>query len=317
MLDQQNFLLHSTFFCDIPSLFEAIPFLITGTQTVFTVEVPANSGPFSDQYYWQNWSLSFGRNDGTVNHLIAIDFVETQFESFMETLNYLFVWKNYLITRASALAKNTERAQTENLLRGIIRGETKSKRLRAEIISSQSSSEESQSSYQPNTESSESSDEDIDDLQPTWKIGDFDLSAALISFRKLQTYTRKVNLLDVDLSMFINRSINPLINVVFGYNSHLSKTGNFTKLEGTTLIKPGIKYNTVIKQHKMDILVIEVDDLFRSSVELKILLFLYAFSCHIFKMDLKAPAIYRMIKIRTCFLPRCGIYLLPARDYFS
>lgn len=32
MLDQQNFLLHSTFFFDIPSLFEAMPFLITGTR---------------------------------------------------------------------------------------------------------------------------------------------------------------------------------------------------------------------------------------------------------------------------------------------
>lgn len=53
MLDQQNFLLHSTFFFDIPSLFEAMPFLITGTRTSIRVETPANSGNFSDQHYWR------------------------------------------------------------------------------------------------------------------------------------------------------------------------------------------------------------------------------------------------------------------------
>ncbi|KAI9327735.1 hypothetical protein BD770DRAFT_432773 [Pilaira anomala] len=42
MLDQQNFLLHSTFFFDIPSLFEAMPFLITGTRTVVRVETPSD-----------------------------------------------------------------------------------------------------------------------------------------------------------------------------------------------------------------------------------------------------------------------------------
>ncbi|KAI9004277.1 hypothetical protein CLU79DRAFT_74488 [Phycomyces nitens] len=30
----------------------------------------------------------------------------------------------------------------------------------------------------------------------------------------------------------------------------------------------------------------------------------YHFKCEIFKMDLKAPAIYRMIRIRSCLIPR-------------
>lgn len=55
---------------------------------------------------------------------------------------------------------------------------------------------------------------------------------------------------------------------------------NFSKLEGSSQIKLDIKYSTMIKQHKMDILVIEVkcpkstakDDLFKLSIELQILL---------------------------------------------
>lgn len=125
---------------------------------------------------------------------------------------------------------------------------------------------------------------------------------------------------------------------------------NFTKLEGNNQIKPDIKYSAIVKQEKMDFLVIEVkcpsskatDDLFKLSVELIILLnrlvtigvdfpvvfgilvygkhytilspsitkqcskvcIFVGYSCDIYKMDLKAPTIYRMIKIRSCYIPR-------------
>ncbi|KAI9486885.1 MAG: hypothetical protein EXX96DRAFT_550939 [Benjaminiella poitrasii] len=62
------------------------------------------------------------------------------------------------------------------------------------------------------------------------------------------------------------------------------------------------------------------DDLFKLSIELQILLnrlvnvginfpvvfgtLFYGFNCDIFKMNLKAPVIYRIIKSRACFIPR-------------
>ncbi|KAI7904163.1 uncharacterized protein BX663DRAFT_431834, partial [Cokeromyces recurvatus] len=137
----------------------------------------------------------------------------------------------------------------------------------------------------------------------------------------------------VNKSMYITLSINPFIDVIFGYNCDLCKAGNLTKLEGSSLIKPDTKYSTTIKQQKMDFLVIEVkcpnssanDDRFKLSIELQILLnrlvnigidspvvfgilvygkrYMFVLIVIFLKMDLKALTIYRMIKIRSCFIP--------------
>ncbi|KAG1141905.1 hypothetical protein G6F37_007961 [Rhizopus arrhizus] len=209
---------------------------------------------------------------------------------------------------------------------------TSNKRLRAEIENEATSSQSSQSSYEPNTDTSE---DVIDDLEPTKlatnenehaekialeHMGNDNLRVCCkVLYNLLQTYTRTVNLQAVDESMYITLSINPFIDVIFGYNCDLSKAGNFTKLEGSSHIKPDIKYSAIIKQYKMDFLVIEVkcpnsnanDDLFKLSIEMQILLnrlvnvgigfpvayefmvsIISCFNCDIFKMDLKAPAIY-------------------------
>ncbi|EIE78326.1 hypothetical protein RO3G_03030 [Rhizopus delemar RA 99-880] len=114
------------------------------------------------------------------------------------------------------------------------------KRLRAEIeneaTSSQSSSQQSQSSYEPNTDTSE---DEIDDLKPTKlatnenghaeeivleHMGNDNLRVCCkVLYNLLQTYTRKVNLQAVDESMYITLSINPFIDVFFDYNCDLSK----------------------------------------------------------------------------------------------
>ncbi|KAG1384442.1 hypothetical protein G6F61_000455 [Rhizopus arrhizus] len=83
-----------------------------------------------------------------------------------------------------------------------------------------------------------------------------------VLYNLLQTCTRKVNLQAVDESMYITLSINPFMDVIFGHRCDLSKAGD------------------IIKQYKMDFLVIEVkcpnsnanDDLFKLSIELQILL---------------------------------------------
>ena len=48
---QEGYLYHSTYFFDIPSFFEALPFLITGRQTTRT-ETSAEGVTFTNYHYW-------------------------------------------------------------------------------------------------------------------------------------------------------------------------------------------------------------------------------------------------------------------------
>ncbi|KAI7888535.1 uncharacterized protein EV154DRAFT_484006 [Mucor mucedo] len=52
-----------------------------------------------------------------------------------------------------------------------------------------------------------------------------EFAARFFTVCKLQTYTKRVNLKAVDESMYINLSINPLIDVIFDYNSELLNIG--------------------------------------------------------------------------------------------
>ncbi|KAG1569653.1 hypothetical protein G6F50_006183 [Rhizopus delemar] len=90
----------------------------------------------------------------------------------------LFIWRAHW--RETKRHLEIETLRTQRFVKT-----ASNKRLRAEIeneaTSSQSSSQQSQSSYEPNTDTSE---DEIDDLKPTWNIGDFDISAVLAGFRR-------------------------------------------------------------------------------------------------------------------------------------
>ncbi|RCH87202.1 hypothetical protein CU098_004834 [Rhizopus stolonifer] len=115
-----------------------------------------------------------------------------------------------------------------------------------------------------------------------WNLGDFDISAVLVGFRKHSLNLHHRFLSPHNLGKMV-------INHTFLFD------GNDDK--GSSHTKPDIKYSALIKQHKIDFLVIEVkcpnsnanDDLFKLSIELQILL------NHLINVGIDSPVVFGIL----------------------
>ncbi|KAI9359854.1 hypothetical protein BD770DRAFT_419400 [Pilaira anomala] len=148
---------------------------------------------------------------------------------------------------------------------------------------------------------------------------------AAVVYDLVKNYNTRFDIKRADDSVFIDFALAPFVNAVFPV-SHMF---HFTALEGETNIRPDIKFHTIIDEKKFDCLLIEVkcpkstsnDDLFKLSIEMQYALnrlvkcgasnpvtygvLVYGFECSIYKMTLAGPKVYVMMKMKTCFLPRC------------
>lgn len=149
-------------------------------------------------------------------------------------------------------------------------------------------------------------------------------------FNLTRNYDNSFDLGTVDESLFIDLALNPFIKAVLPISHKLQRSGHFTPLEGDSDLRPDMKFYSAIDGVRFDCLLLEVkcarstckDDLYKLSVEMQLILnrfiehgansptvygvLVYGFRCSIYKMNLVAPKVYTMVKIRTCFLPRCS-----------
>ncbi|EIE77308.1 hypothetical protein RO3G_02012 [Rhizopus delemar RA 99-880] len=152
---------------------------------------------------------------------------------------------------------------------------------------------------------------------------------AIVVYDLIKNYEACFNLNTADESIFIDFALTPFVNAVFPVSHMLQKTGHFTALEGDANLRPDIKFHTSIDRKKFDCLLVEIkcpkstsdDDLLKLSIEMQYILnhlieygasnpvvygvLVYGYACSIYKMTLVGPKVYVMMKMKTCFLPRC------------
>ncbi|KAI9243517.1 hypothetical protein BY458DRAFT_561199 [Sporodiniella umbellata] len=215
----------------------------------------------------------------------------------------------------------------------------------SQLSQSTESSQESQSSQTLYVSESDSSHDNNDLLEPVVSNGTA-IEAKNLAIRQLTNVELEVyatalfnlttnhdnsfDLGTVDESLFIDLALNPFIKAVLPIGHKLQRSGHFTPLEGDSDLRPDMKFYSAIDGVRFDCLLLEVkcprstckDDLYKLSVEMQLILnrfienganspavygvLVYGFSCSIYKMNLVAPKAYTMVKIRTCFLPRCS-----------
>ncbi|KAG1371796.1 hypothetical protein G6F61_011609 [Rhizopus arrhizus] len=164
------------------------------------------------------------------------------------------------------------------------------KRLRQEVednenLPSSQESKLSQSMYNPDSESSEDTDNVLEPM--VLEARQYQLEQNLVSVPScmlqkisISRITNRNGENGSDESIFIDFALTPFVNAVFSVSHMLQKSGYFTALEGDANLKPDIKFHTSIDRKKFDCLLVEVkcpkstsdDDLFKLSIEMQYIL---------------------------------------------
>ncbi|CAO3678056.1 unnamed protein product [Rhizopus stolonifer] len=153
-------------------------------------------------------------------------------------------------------------------------------------------------------------------------------SVAKIIYNLLNNYDNAESVYSKDESLFIGRALDPFLNVIFPTGGTLTRDGHFTSLTGNSDLKPDVKYSAKIGSNIFDFLIFEVkcpnsvakDDLFKMSLELQLMInrmvankinnpvvygvVVQGFGCDVYRMELVAPLVYLLIKVRSFYLPR-------------
>ncbi|KAI9356844.1 hypothetical protein BD770DRAFT_100266 [Pilaira anomala] len=151
---------------------------------------------------------------------------------------------------------------------------------------------------------------------------------AKIMYNLLNSYDNAESVYSKDESLFIGRALDPFLNVIFPTGGTMTRDGHFTFLIGNSDLKPDMKYSAKIGSIVFDFLIFEVKrpnsaakgDLFKMSLELQFMInrmidnnvskpVVYGvvgqgFDFDVYKMELVAPLVYLLIKVRSFYLPR-------------